>query len=88
MHVKERKIKKTRGKEGSIYKVCSVEPRDKMPTYSRVQWESQSAVVRLTCFGVFVFFTCEKVLNTKRKRARKGEKELVLVGCFYLEKGV
>ena len=56
MHVKERKIKKTRGKEGSIYKVCSIEPRDKMPTYSRVQWESQSAVVRLTCFGVFCVF--------------------------------
>ena len=54
--MKENKIKKTRGKEGSIYKVRSIEPRDKMPTYSRVQWESQSAVVRLTCFdGLCVF---------------------------------
>ena len=49
-------IKETRGKEGSIYKVRSIEPRDKMPTYSLVQWESQSAVVRLTCFdGLCVF---------------------------------
>ena len=45
MHVKEWKIKKTWGKEGSIYKVCSIEPRDKMPTYSLVQWESQNFVV-------------------------------------------
>ena len=59
MHVKERKIKKTRGKERNIYKVCSVEPRDKMPTYSLVQWESQSAVVWLTYFGWFVFFSLE-----------------------------
>ena len=45
MHVKEKKIKKTQGKERSIYKVFSIEPRDKMPMYSLVQWESQSVVV-------------------------------------------
>ena len=63
---KKRENKKPRGKEGSIYKVCSVKPRDKMPTYSRVQWESQSVVVRLTSFdGLCVFFNYENNLKTK-----------------------
>ena len=35
-----------------------------------------------------MFFTCEKGFKHKEKKARKGEKEFVLVGCFYLEKGV
>ena len=86
---KKKENKKPRGKEGNIYKVCSIEPRDKMPTYSRVQWESQSAIVRLTCFGGFcVFLLVKKVLNTKRKESAQRRKEFVLVGCFYLEKGV
>src|ERR1043165_6895458 len=43
-----------------------------MPTYSRVQWESQSAVVRLTCFdGLCVFYLYKRILNTKRKPVGK-----------------
>src|ERR1051325_2248050 len=86
MHVKERKIKKTWGKEGSIYKVCSIEPRDKMPTYSRVQWERQSAVVRLICFGgLCVFYFYKSFKHKKKTRRQKGLNWLVV---FTFEKGV
>src|ERR1051325_8342372 len=85
MHVKKRKIKKTRGKEGNIYKVCSIEPRDKMPTYSLVQWESQSAVVRLICFdGLCVFLLIQN--NFKHKRKPVVKKSLNWLVAFTLKK--
>src|ERR1051325_6059032 len=84
MHVKEKKIKKTRGKEGNIYKVCSIEPRDKMPTYSLVQWESQSVVVRLTCFGGLCVFYLYKCFKQKKKTRR--QKSLHWLVVFTLKK--
>ena len=84
---KKRENKKPRGKEESIYKVCSIEPRDKMPTYSRVQWESQSAVVRLTCFGVFCVFYLWKGFKHKKERERaKAKKSWCWLVVFTLKK--
>src|ERR1044072_1755513 len=37
---------------------------------------------------VLCFLLVKKVLNTKRKESAQRREEFVLVGCFYLEKGV
>ena len=42
----------------------------------------------LVLVGFVFFLLMKKVLNTKRKESAPRRKELVLVGCFYLEKGI
>ena len=64
-------IKKIKhGEKKKIFnKGCSINPHDRMPMYSLVQWESQSVVVRLTYFGWFVFFRLEVETTTNDDEA-------------------